>query len=151
MLRDNAFSSVQLATDLLTGNVEYINIHPTHYSGTKVMIAKGKEIYFAEYKNLLTSRWGQIKKYEHEWYSCKINNVSIIQFYDKKNITLISTYNHGSELDEAPRTRKGRKQIVQLPLMVKDYSNGKVGVDVGDQKLRDKRNFADKIRSYGWN
>ena len=35
--------------------------------------------------------------------------------------------------------------------MVKNYSNFKVGVDVGDQGLRDRHAFADHIKSHGWN
>ena len=38
-----------------------------------------------------------------------------------------------------------------MPHMAKNYSNDKIGVDVGDQGLRDRRAFADHIKCYGWN
>ena len=40
--------------------------------------------------------------------------------------------------------------IVHIPKMVKDYSFKKVGVDVGDQKLRSQLSYGDTIRSKGW-
>ena len=54
-------------------------------------------------------------------------------------------------MNTARRLRGGAKEVVELPKMVKNYSNFKVGVDVGDQGLRDRRAFADHIKSHGWN
>ena len=45
------------------------------------------------------------------------------------------------------RTCNGKRQDVRIPKIVKIYSNGKIGVDIGDQKLRDKISYADKIRA----
>ena len=154
LIGNNAFSSIQLATDLKKGSVDNIRIPKTTYTGTQVMMTKkGKDWHasFVEYKNLPTGGWGRIKKYEHEWYSDKVNDISCIRFHDKRHITLISNEVHGSEIARAIRTRNGRRQEVRILKMVKIYSNGKIGVDVGDQKLRDKRSFADKIHSHGWN
>ena len=53
-------------------------------------------------------------------------------------------------MDRAARSRGGSKKVVEIPAIVKHYSNGKVGVDVGDQRLWDKRAFADTIKSSGW-
>ena len=92
-----------------------------------------------------------LKKYEHEWYSDKINQVSVINFHDKKHITLISSVSHGSEMGVVDRTRNGSRKEVDIPAMVKSYSYKKVGVDVGDQKLRSKLAYADTIRCKGWN
>ena len=53
-------------------------------------------------------------------------------------------------MDWAPRLRGGSKKVVEIPAVVKHYSNRKVGVDVGDHQLRDKWAFADTIKSLGW-
>ena len=155
---DNAFSSVQLATDLKCGKCPHpeINIRRCDYTGTQVMqkSKKSKTAYkmnFAEYKNLPEDGWGRIRKYEHEWYSDKKNDVSVVNFHDKKHITLISSKHHGSELSQTYRTRAGKREVVDIPKIVKEYSFKKVGVDVGDQKLRSKLGYADVIRCKGWN
>lgn len=105
---------------------------------------------FQEYKNLLTESWGRIKKYEHEWFNDNNNQVSIVNFHDKKHITLISTVYHGSKTTRTERTRAGKRSMVSLPEVVCNYSFGKVGVDVGDQGLRTKMCYADRIRSHRW-
>ena len=154
LIGDNAFSSMQLATDLKKGSIDNISIPKTTHTGTQVMMTKkGKDWQssFVEHKNLPTDGWGRIKKYEHEWYSDEVNDISCIRFHDKRHITLISNEVHGSEIAKAMRTRNGRRQEVKIPKMVKMHSNGKIGVDAGDQKLRDKRSFADNMRSHGWN
>ena len=73
-----------------------------------------------------------------------------MRYHDLKKITLISTRHHGSKVSQAVRTRDKVKQDVNLPLIVKEYSFGKVGVDVGDQQLRNKTSYADNIRNKGW-
>ena len=92
LIGDNAFSSIQLASDLKKGSVDIIRIPKTTYTGTQVMIRKKNPNWhpgFVEYKNLPDGGWGRIKKYEHEWYSCKVNDMSCIRFHDKRQITLI--------------------------------------------------------------
>ena len=138
-------------TYIITGTCQHLYIKAQNYTGTQVMAKGGKYMHFMEYKNQPSGGWGRIKKYDHEWYVDSDNIMSIINFHDKQNITLISSYWHGSEMDQAKRKRSGQGSIVTLPKMVKGYSNGKIGVDVGDQQLRDKRSFADQIRSHGWN
>ena len=69
----------------------------------------------------------------------------------KKKVKLISTKYHSSKINSARRSCGVTKDVVQMPNMVKNYRNLKVGVDVGDQGLRDRRAFADHIRSCGWN
>ena len=54
-------------------------------------------------------------------------------------------------MDRDCRLRGGSKKRVDLPNIVKKYTKCKVGVDVGDQRLRDRRAYADHIKSYGWN
>ena len=49
------------------------------------------------------------------------------------------------------RSCGGSKKEVNLPNIVKKYIKVKVGVDVGDQRLRDRRAYADHIKLYGWN
>ena len=125
------------------------------YIGTQKMLVKKKKgdntvIHFVEYRNLPTGGWGTIKKYNHGWYSDDERSVSVVRYHDKKKLTLISTKHHGSSMDRAARSRGGSKKVVEIPAVVKHYSNGKVGVDVGDQRLRDKRAFADTIKSSGW-
>jgi len=75
----------------------------------------------------------------------------VIRYNDKRKVNLLSTKHHGCETNRARRTRKGKKESVEVPNMVKHYSNKKIGVDVGDQGLRDRRSFADHIKCYGWN
>ena len=73
-----------------------------------------------------------------------------MQYHNKKQITLISTRHHGSKVSQAVRTRDRLKQKVDLPMIVKEYSFKKVGVDVGDQQLRNKTSYADNICNKGW-
>ena len=49
------------------------------------------------------------------------------------------------------RLRSGSKKEVDLPNIIKKYTKGKVGVDVGDQRLQERRTYADNIKLYGWN
>ena len=126
-------------------------IRKCDYTGTQLMGKKGKQqMHFAEYKNLPTEGWGRIKKYSHEWYSDERKSVSVLNFHDKRHIVLVSTVHHGSKLSNTERTRSGKREVVQIPKMVKDYSFKKVGVDVGDQKLRSQLSYADSIRSMAW-
>ena len=57
---------------------------------------------------------------------------------------------HGSEVGKTERTRSGARNVVDFPSVVKEYSFKKVGVDVGDQQLRNKVSYADNIKSMGW-
>ena len=154
IIGDNAFSSVQLASDLKHGNVPGMDVKKCDYTGTQCMLTgkKGTSFHlnFAEYRNLPTEPWGRIKKYTHEWFSDNEKLVSLIKFHDKKHITLISTCHHGSSVGKTERTRNGSRSVVDIPTIVKEYSFKKVGVDVGDQQLRNKVSYADQIRSKGW-
>ena len=156
IIGDNAFSSVQLAVDLRNGSVQGAKVKKADYTGTQVMMAKqpkstnAPQMHFAEYRNLPTEGWGRIKKHGHEWYSDDKNSVSIVRFHDKRHITLISTRHHGSSLSQAKRTRNKTRTDVEIPTVVKEYSFKKVGVDVGDQQLRNKVSYADNIRCRGW-
>ena len=89
---DNAFSSVQLASDLKQGKADpEMYIPACDYTGTQLM-SKGvgpPKITFYEYRNLPEDGWGKVAKYEHEWYSCNKVSVSIVHFHNKKKITLI--------------------------------------------------------------
>ena len=75
IIRDNAFSSVQLAIDLRNGSVQGEKVKKADYTGTQVMMAKqsksanAPQIHFAEYRSLPMEGWGRIKKCGHEWYS----------------------------------------------------------------------------------
>ena len=159
IIGDNAFSSVQLASDLKMGKVPIIHINKCDYTGTQCMLSvkatkkaasPSPHVHFAEYKNLPMEPWGKIKKYDHEWFCDNSKSVSLIKYHDKKHITLISTCHHGSKITETPRTRSGERNVVSIPAMVKEYSFKKVGVDVGDQQLRNKVSYADQIRCKGW-
>ena len=156
IIGDNAFSSVQLAVDLRNGSVPGAKARKADYTGTQVMMAKkakstnAPQMNFAEYRNLPTEGWGRIKKYHHEWYSDDQKSVSVVRFHDKRHITLISTRHHGSSISQADRTRNKTRIAVQIPTIVKEYSYKKVGVDVGDQQLRNKVSYADNIRCKGW-
>ena len=48
------------------------------------------------------------------------------------------------------RTREIKRTLVSLPTVVKEYSYKKVGVDVGDQQLRNKASYADNMCNKGW-
>ena len=156
IIGDNAFSSVQLAVDLRNGSVQGTKVRKADYTGTQVMMknkaksANGPQMHFAEYRNLPTEGWGRIKKYHHEWYSDDQKSVSVVRFHDKRHITLISTRHHGSSVSQVIRTRNKIRTTVQIPTIVKEYSYKKVGVDVGDQQLRNKVSYADNIRCKGW-
>jgi len=107
------------------------------------------QIHFAEYRNLPTEGW-RIKKNDHEWYSDDTNVVNVVRYHNRKQITQIYTHFHGSLTTQANRTRNKSRKTVDLPTIVKEYSFWKVGVDVGNQKLRTKVSYADFIRSKGW-
>ena len=123
---DNAFSSVQLASDLRNGTCPALRVPKCDYTGTQVMQKKAKKdnttnvMHFAEYKNLPTGGWGRIKKYDHEWYCDNDKSVSAVRFHDKKHITLISTVHHGSKMGQTKRTRGGKRQLVSIPEIVKE-------------------------------
>lgn len=124
IIADNAFSSCQLATDLHWGKVQGIKVKKAIYTGTQVMqksITK-RPMAFVEYRNLLSSGWGRIPKYGHEWYSDNDQGISIIRFHGKKQITLLSTEYHGCEVDEVSCTRNRKRSVVTIPKMVKFYS-----------------------------
>jgi len=48
------------------------------------------------------------------------------------------------------RVRENQKVMVDLQASIVEYSNKKVGVDVGDQLLRSRTSWADTIKSSGW-
>ena len=142
IIADNAFSSIQLATDLRWGTTQAIKCNKATFTGTQVMqnTKAKKPIWFVEYKNLPSSGWGRIAKYGHEWYCDNDQGISIIRFHDKKKITLISTEYHGCEVDEVSRTRNRRRSIVTIPKMVKFYSKKREeliqAINNCEQKLR---------------
>ena len=74
--------------------------------------------------------------------------MSIVNFHDKKHITLISTVYHGSKITSTQQTRARRRCIVTILEVVCNYSFGKLGVDIGDQGLRTKMCYADRIQSH---
>ena len=127
----------------------------TDYTGTQVMLTKKPkspntpQMHFAEYRNLPTEGWGRIKKHDHEWYSDDKHVVIVVHYHDRKQITLILTRFYGSLTTQANRTRDKSRKTVDLPTIVKEYSFGKVGFDLGDQQLRNKVSYADNIRSKG--
>ena len=92
---------------------------------------------------------GTDKKHEHEWYSENKKSVSVIRYQDKRKIILISAVHHGSEMDTAEQTCNNKRQKVQFPKMVKQYSNGEVGVDARDQGLRNSILYVNNIRLHG--
>ena len=140
---DNAFSSVQLAVDLKRGDGHnLLEIKKCDYTGTQKMQVRrkdpsktGKPLAFVEYRNL-PYKWDGTKKYDHTWYCDNKKSISVIRYNDNKKVNLISTRWHGSTKNEAKRTRKGKRTLVRMPHMAKNYSNDKIGVDVGDQGLR---------------
>ena len=76
-----------------------------------------------------------MNKEAQKWYADNKKSISVLNFHDKWHIVLILTVHHGSNVAQTERTRSGKREIVHIPKMVKDYSFKKVGVNVGDQKL----------------
>jgi hypothetical protein len=151
---DNAFSSVQLDVDLKPGTVKGLNVKKCDYTGTQNCQKPGKKpVHFAEYKNQPVFE-GRLKKHDHTWFSDNDKSVSLVKMHDRKHVHVISTLTHGSEMTEKYRTCENQKVMVDLQSSIVDYSNKKVGVDVGDQLnvelLRSRTSWADTIKSSGW-
>jgi hypothetical protein len=150
IIGDNAFSSVQLAVDLKAGTVKGMNVKKCDYTGTQNCQKPGKKpVHFAEYKNQPVFG-GRIKKHDHTWFSDNNNSVSLVKMHDRKHVHVISTVTHGSEMTQKHRVRENQKVMVDLQASIVEYSNKKVGVDVGDQLLRSRTSWADTIKSSGW-
>ena len=143
----------------MQGNVQHnlVNTPQCKYTGTQKMQLKKKDtnkrkMSFVEYRNLPNGDWMGIKKHK---YSDNKKCISVICYNDKRKVTLISTkYHqeyHGCECNSVRRTHNGRKQYVEVPNMVKYYTNKKVAIDVGDKGMRDRQSFADNIKCFGCN
>ena len=63
---------------------------------------------------------------------------------------LISTCHHGSKIEQDKGMRDKSRNLVDLPIVIKDYSVKKVEVNVGDQQLCKKISYTRNICNKDW-
>ena len=151
---DRAFSGAKIACDLLAKQNQY-------YTGTQgfLKVKPGRESgpITNEKRNLPPQMRKGVRKHQWVWWTCRENNISLVQFNDKKTLFSISTEVEGHRVKKAKRLRtegtganKKHKRIdVDLPGQIRDYTSGKVGVDNGDAMLRNQLAFG-HLRTNRW-